>query len=191
MTQRIVVLGAPGAGKGTQASRISEHFGIPTISTGELFRGHIAAGDALGEEAARYIDEGELVPDEITIAMLCERLEAPDTAEGFILDGFPRNLSQAAALDRLLEGRPLDAVVEFVVEEEAVVGRLLRRAEIEGRSDDTEEVIRRRLEVYHEQTAPLVDYYLERGLLLQVEAMGEIEEITDRVIAALESPRVP
>ncbi|NCD15826.1 MAG: adenylate kinase [Actinobacteria bacterium] len=191
MTQRIVVLGAPGAGKGTQASRISEHFGIPTISTGELFRGHIAAGDALGEEAARYIDEGDLVPDEITIAMLCERLEAPDTAEGFILDGFPRNLSQAAALDRLLEGRPLDAVVEFVVEEEAVVGRLLRRAEIEGRSDDTEEVIRRRLEVYHEQTAPLVDYYLERGLLLQVEAMGEIEEITDRVIAALESPRVP
>lgn len=191
MTQRIVVLGAPGAGKGTQAIRISEHFGIPTISTGELFRGHIAAGDALGEEAARYIDEGDLVPDEITIAMLCERLEAPDTAEGFILDGFPRNLSQAAALDRLLEGRPLDAVVEFVVEEEAVVGRLLRRAEIEGRSDDTEEVIRRRLEVYHEQTAPLVDYYLERGLLLQVEAMGEIEEITDRVIAALESPRVP
>ena len=191
MTQRIVVLGAPGAGKGTQASRISEHFGIPTISTGELFRGHIAAGDALGEEAARYIDEGDLVPDEITSAMLCERLEAPDTAEGFILDGFPRNLSQAAALDRLLEGRPLDAVVEFVVEEEAVVGRLLRRAEIEGRSDDTEEVIRRRLEVYHEQTAPLVDYYLERGLLLQVEAMGEIEEITDRVIAALESPRVP
>lgn len=191
MTQRIVVLGAPGAGKGTQASRISEHFGIPTISTGELFRGHIAAGDALGEEAARYIDEGDLVPDEITIAMLCERLEAPDTAEGFILDGFPRNLSQAAALDQLLEGRPLDAVVEFVVEEEAVVGRLLRRAEIEGRSDDTEEVIRRRLEVYHEQTAPLVDYYLERGLLLQVEAMGEIEEITDRVIAALESPRVP
>ena len=187
----LILLGPPGAGKGTQASRISEHFGIPTISTGELFRGHIAAGDALGEEAARYIDEGDLVPDEITIAMLCERLEAPDTAEGFILDGFPRNLSQAAALDRLLEGRPLDAVVEFVVEEEAVVGRLLRRAEIEGRSDDTEEVIRRRLEVYHEQTAPLVDYYLERGLLLQVEAMGEIEEITDRVIAALESPRVP
>lgn len=191
MTHRIVVLGAPGAGKGTQAVRISEHFGIPTISTGELFRKHIAAGDELGRLASSYIDAGNLVPDEVTIAMLSDRLEEGDTAGGFILDGFPRTLGQAEELDGLLGDRPLDAVVEFVVDEDAMVGRLLRRAEIEGRSDDTEDVIRHRLEVYHEQTAPLVDYYLERGLLVEVEAMGEIDEVTSRVIAALEQPRVP
>lgn len=191
MTHRIVVLGAPGAGKGTQAVRISEHFGIPTISTGELFRKHIAAGDELGRLASRYIDAGNLVPDEVTIAMLSDRLDESDTAGGFILDGFPRTLPQAEELDGLLGDRPLDAVVEFVVDEEAMIGRLLRRAEIEGRSDDSEDVIRHRLEVYHEQTAPLVDYYLERGLLIQVEAMGEIDEVTSRVISALEQPRVP
>ncbi|MGM0384603.1 MAG: adenylate kinase [Actinomycetota bacterium] len=191
MTHRIVVLGAPGAGKGTQAVRISEHFGIPTISTGELFRKHIAAGDELGRLASRYIDAGNLVPDEVTIAMLSDRLDESDTAGGFILDGFPRTLPQAEELDGLLGDRSLDAVVEFVVDEEAMIGRLLRRAEIEGRSDDSEDVIRHRLEVYHEQTAPLVDYYLERGLLIQVEAMGEIDEVTSRVISALEQPRVP
>lgn len=191
MTHRIVVLGAPGAGKGTQAVRISEHLGIPTISTGELFRKHIAAGDELGRLASRYIDAGNLVPDEVTIAMLSDRLDQSDTADGFILDGFPRTLPQAAELDGLLGDRSLTAVVEFVVDEEAMVGRLLRRAEIEGRSDDSEDVIRHRLEVYHEQTAPLVDYYLERRLLIEVEAMGEIDEVTSRVIAALEQPRVP
>lgn len=191
MTQRIVVLGPPGAGKGTQARRISDHFGIPTISTGALFREHIAAGDDLGAEAARYIDRGDLVPDEVTIAMLADRLEDPDAAAGFILDGFPRNLRQAEELDVLLASRPLDAVVDFVVDCDEVVARLLHRAELENRSDDTEPVIRRRLEVYHEQTAPLEGHYRERGLLLEVEAVGEIDDISERVIAALETPRVP
>ncbi|MDX5455416.1 MAG: nucleoside monophosphate kinase, partial [Rhodococcus sp. (in: high G+C Gram-positive bacteria)] len=136
MTHRIVVLGAPGAGKGTQAVRISEHFGIPTISTGELFRQHIAAGDELGRLASSYIDAGNLVPDEVTIAMLSDRLEEGDTAGGFILEGFPRTLGQAEELDGLLGDRPLDAVGEFVVNEDAMVGRRVRRAEIEGRSDD-------------------------------------------------------
>lgn len=190
MTHRIIVLGPPGAGKGTQAIRISERFQIPTISTGALFRAHMAAEDELGREAKRYIDAGNLVPDEVTIAMLAERLQEPDTERGFILDGFPRNLSQAAQLDELLTETPITMAVEFVVDEAAMVGRMLRRAEIEGRSDDTADVIRHRLEVYREQTAPLVDLYEQRGVLRRVDAMGEIDEVTARVISAVEQPRV-
>ena len=190
MTHRIIVLGPPGAGKGTQAIRISERFQIPTISTGALFRAHMAADDELGREAKRYIDAGNLVPDEVTIAMLAERLQEPDTERGFILDGFPRNLSQAAQLDQLLTEAPITMAVEFVVDEAARVGRMLRRAEIEGRSDDTADVIRHRLEVYREQTAPLVDLYEQRGVLRRVDAMGEIDEVTARVISAVEQPRV-
>lgn len=190
MTHRIIVLGPPGAGKGTQAIRISERFQIPTISTGALFRAHMAADDELGREAKRYIDAGNLVPDEVTIAMLAERLQEPDTERGFILDGFPRNLSQAAQLDQLLTEAPITMAVEFVVDEAAMVGRMLRRAEIEGRSDDTADVIRHRLEVYREQTAPLVDLYEQRGVLRRVDAMGEIDEVTARVISAVEQPRV-
>ncbi len=185
MTHRFVILGAPGAGKGTQAVRIAEHFGIPTISTGAIFREHMAARDELGQLAASYIDSGNLVPDEVTTRMLAERLARPDVERGFILDGYPRNLSQAAELDRLLDGR-LDAVANLVVDHEAVVARLLRRAAIEGRSDDTEPVIRHRLEVYEEQTRPVAEYYRDRGLLVEVDAMGEIDEVTSRLVGALE-----
>ncbi|NLI19436.1 MAG: adenylate kinase [Actinomycetales bacterium] len=187
MSRRLVVLGAPGAGKGTQAARISEHLGIPTISTGALFRSHMAARDELGTLVAGYIDAGNLVPDEVTTRMVAERLAEPDVVEGFILDGYPRNLAQAEQLDVMLADRPLDAVVEFVVDTEAVVERLLRRAEIEGRSDDTADVIRHRIEVYHENTAPLVDHYRGRGLLLEVDAMGQIDDVTERTLAALEN----
>ena len=200
MTQRIVVLGAPGAGKGTQASRISEHFGIPTISTGELFRGHIAAGDALGEEAARYIDEGDLVPDEITIAMLCERLEAPDTAEGFILDGFPRNTAQAEVLDKELAGMgiALDAALLVDVKADVIIKRLSSRrtcrscgytagagvdvcprcgGEMYQRDDDKPETIKKRLDTYESQTAPLVGYYREHGILKEVDGDRPVDEV--------------
>ncbi len=186
MSMRIVVLGAPGAGKGTQAARISDHFGTPTISTGELFRSHIAAGDELGQLAAGYIDQGNLVPDDVTTLMVADRLSLDDVAGGFILDGFPRTLAQAAALDRILGDRPLDGVVDFEVQIDAVIGRMLRRAVEQGRSDDTEDVIRNRIRVYHEKTAPLAAHYRERGLLISVDAMGEIDEVASRVVDALE-----
>lgn len=182
---KLVVLGAPGAGKGTQAARLAEHFGIPTISTGALFRTHMAAGTELGELAASYINHGNLVPDEVTTGMLAERLSEPDVAAGFILDGYPRNLEQAAVLDETLGDEGLTAVVDFEIRGTEVVNRLLARAAIEGRSDDTEEIIRHRLMVYREKTAPLVDYYRERGLLVPVDAVGEVDEVTARTIAAL------
>lgn len=188
MSERIVVLGAPGAGKGTQAAKLAVHLGgIPTISTGALFRKHMSEGTELGELAQSYIDEGNLVPNDVTTQMLAERLRLSDTAKGFILDGYPRNVDQAQTLEGLLVNQQVTAVIEFMVDADEVVSRLLHRAEIEGRSDDTEEVIRRRLEVYREQTAPLVAYYSERGLLVEVDAMGSVDEVTARMIAALEN----
>lgn len=185
MSKRIVVLGAPGAGKGTQAARLSEYLGIPTISTGELFRRHMAAGDELGQLAGGYINNGNLVPDEVTNRMLASRLEQDDAAAGFILDGYPRTLEQAAVLDGLLGERPLDAVVDFQVRTDEVVGRMLRRAQEQGRSDDTADVIRHRMEVYFAKTAPLTDLYRDRGILVEVDAMGTIDEVAARLLAAL------
>jgi len=178
---RLVLVGPPGAGKGTQAERMAARLGVPHISTGDLFRANLQEQTPLGVEAQKFMDAGELVPDEVTVAMVRARSAQPDAAAGFILDGFPRTAPQAEALAALLDeqGLKLDAVVEFAVADEVVVGRLLGR----GRSDDTEDVIRRRQQVYRDETAPLLEYY--RDLLVSVDAVGTVDEVTERVIAAL------
>jgi len=177
---RIVFLGPPGAGKGTQAVRISEKFGVPHISTGDILREAVSEGSELGKMAKGYMDRGELVPDGVIIGIIRERLSKDDVREkGFILDGFPRTIAQAEALDRMLSdmGMPLDAVVFLNVSDDEIVKRLLSR----GRSDDTEEVIRRRIEVYRKQTEPLISYYRERGILKEIEGVGSIDEITGKI----------
>jgi adenylate kinase len=185
---RLVLLGPPGAGKGTQAARLSERLGVPAISTGDIFRANVREQTPLGREAKRYMDAGEYVPDEVTNSMVRDRLAEPDAAGGFLLDGYPRTTAQVAELDGMLEaaGTSLDAAVELTASTEEVVARLTRRAELEGRSDDTEEVVRRRLEVYAEQTAPLTQVYAERGLLRRVDGLGDVDEVTDRLVAALD-----
>jgi adenylate kinase len=185
---RIVLLGPPGAGKGTQARRISEHFGIPAISTGDIFRENVSRVTPLGLEATKYMDAGEYVPDEITNAMVRDRIAAPDTVHGFLLDGYPRTTAQVHELDNMLaeRGQALDAAVELTADPEEVVSRLLGRAQVEGRADDTEPVIRRRLEVYSDQTAPLTRLYADRGVLVQVNGMGDVDTVTDRLVEALE-----
>lgn len=186
MTHRIVLLGAPGAGKGTQAVRLADHFQIPAISTGELFRQHMSRGSELGKLAAHYINDGNLVPDEITIWMVRDRFRREDVQGGFLLDGFPRTVAQAEALDEMLGERGLTAVVELWVDVEEVIPRLIGRAAKEGRSDDTAEVVRQRIRVYRELTKPLHDFYVEQGILREVNAVGEIEQITERIVAVLE-----
>jgi adenylate kinase len=178
---RLVLVGPPGAGKGTQAVRLAERLDVPHISTGDLFRANLKEETDLGREAKRYMDAGDLVPDEVTVAMVRERLTHDDAAKGFILDGFPRTRSQAASLGELLgeRGEQIDAVVEFQVPEDELVRRLMGR----GRDDDTEDVIRRRQQVYRDETAPLLDHYSDR--LVSVDAVGSVEEITDRVAQAL------
>jgi adenylate kinase len=185
---RLLIVGPPGAGKGTQAKVVAERLGIPTISTGDIFRRNLAEGTPLGLQAKGYMDAGEYVPDEVTNDMVRARLAEDDAAGGFLLDGYPRTVAQVHALDDMLaqSGLALDRVVELVVDTDAVVARLLKRAEIEGRADDNEATIRRRMEVYAEQTAPLLAVYRERGILVQVDGMGDIEEITDRVLASLD-----
>ena len=180
---RLVLVGPPGAGKGTQAVRLAERLDVPHISTGDLFRANLTKGQEtpLGLEAKRYMDAGDLVPDSVTVAMVRDRLTHDDASKGFILDGFPRTLSQAGSLEELLaeRGENLDAVVEFKVSEDVLVQRLLGR----GRDDDTEDVIRRRQQVYRDETAPLLEHYRDR--LVSVDAVGSVEEITDRVSGAL------
>jgi adenylate kinase len=182
MTMRVVLLGAPGAGKGTQAARIAERFGLPHVATGEIFRANIDARTELGRAAQDYIDSGELVPDDVVIAMMLERLAEPDAGHGFVLDGFPRSLSQARALEhRLAElGTPLDAAINLEVAEEELLRRLLAR----GRADDSEATVRNRLRVFASTTAPLLDYYAEAGLLFSVSAMGTVEEVIERILGA-------
>jgi len=185
---RLVLFGPPGAGKGTQAARICDKLGVPAISTGDIFRSNIKGGTELGRRVVEYTSVGALVPDELTDELVRARLAEPDAAEGFLLDGYPRNLAQVDALDAILAdaGRALDVVVEITADAEVVVERLLKRAEIEGRVDDTEDVIRHRLDVYADQTAPLSGVYAERGLLVRVDGLGEIDEVTDRLLAAIE-----
>ena len=187
MSARMVLLGPPGAGKGTQAARIAERLGIPAISTGDIFRANVAGATELGTQAKAYMDKGEYVPDSITNAMVADRIAQADCENGFLLDGYPRTTAQVGELDSMLKasGLALDVVVEITADAEAVVARLLKRAGEQGRADDTEPVIRRRLEVYAESTAPLAGLYAERDLLVRVDGMGEIDVVTGRIMEAL------
>jgi adenylate kinase len=213
---RLVLVGPPGAGKGTQAQFISAHLGVPKISTGDIFRANVSQGTPLGQEARKYMDAGDLVPDEITIGMVRDRLAEEDARNGFLLDGFPRTVPQAVTFDETLEeaGTPLDVVLELVVDDDEVVRRLSGRrtcrncghiwhldfdppstedvcdicgGELFQRDDDKPATIRHRLEVYYDQTSPLVGYYAERGVLVGLDAMGPVDDVTDRAIAALRS----
>jgi adenylate kinase len=184
---RLVFLGAPGSGKGTQAAKLREHFQIAHISTGDLLRAAVKEGTPLGLQAKAVMDAGQLVSDELVLGMLEERLAKPDTAGGFILDGYPRNLVQADALDGLLGriGQPLEAVVKFEVPSEVIVRRCEIRFAAEGRADDQPETVRRRLAVYAEQTAPVADFYQSRGRLAVVDGVGPVDEVFQRILAAL------
>jgi len=211
---RLVLVGPPGAGKGTQAEFISAHLGVPKISTGDIFRANVSQGTPLGKEAKKYMDAGDLVPDEITVGMVSDRLADDDTAKGFLLDGFPRNVPQARTLDELLlaAGQPLDVVLELVVDDDEVIRRLSGRrtcrncghiwhvdfdppteegvcdacgGELFQRDDDMPDTIRHRLEVYYEQTAPLVGYYADERLLVGIDAMGPVDDVTERALSSL------
>jgi adenylate kinase len=184
---RLIILGPPGAGKGTQATRIAESLGIPAISTGDIFRANIKNETPLGLQVKQILASGAYVPDGLTNAIVRDRLNEPDAAAGFLLDGYPRTLAQVSELDDMLAaaGASLDAVLELSVDTDEVVQRLLKRAEIDGRADDTEDVIRHRMDVYVQETAPLAAVYGERGLLRQVDGMGEMDEVTERLQAAL------
>jgi adenylate kinase len=189
LSARLIIVGPPGAGKGTQAGRIAESFGIPAISTGDIFRQNVADRTPLGQQAKAIMDAGEYVPDSLTNELVQDRLARPDAESGFLLDGYPRTVAQVEFLDGLLaaQGTPLDAVVQLVADQDELVARLLKRAVEQGRSDDTEDVIRRRQEVYVEQTAPIVALYAERGLVVDVDGLGGIDEVGDRIAAALAS----
>ncbi|MEU8568098.1 adenylate kinase [Streptomyces pathocidini] len=212
---RIVLVGPPGAGKGTQAAYLATNLSIPHISTGDLFRANMSQGTPLGEQAKQYMNAGELVPDEVTIGMAKDRLEEADAVEGFLLDGFPRNLNQAKALDEILleRGIALDAVLDLEVPEDEVVKRIAgrrtcrsnsahtfhveyKKPKVEGvcdecggelyqREDDSEETVRRRLEVYHRETEPIIDYYQAQGLVVTISALGKVSEVTQRAMEAL------
>jgi adenylate kinase len=188
--RRILLLGPPGAGKGTQAQRLAEKLGVPQISTGEMLRAAVAAGTPVGREARRTMEAGKLVPDSVVIAVAEERLSAPDAARGFILDGFPRTVTQAEALDEMLERRGvrLERCLAIVADESELLRRLLRRAGIEGRSDDNEETIRTRMKEYRAQTEPLVEHYRRRGVLVEVQGEGDIAEVERRIEVAIANP---
>jgi adenylate kinase len=189
MSARLVLLGPPGAGKGTQAARLAEELGVPAISTGDIFRSNIKGGTELGRTAQEYSARGALVPDSVTNAMVRDRLAQDDVTEGFLLDGYPRNAAQVEELDAILaeQGRSLDLAVEITADPDVVVERLLKRAHIEGREDDTEDVVRHRLDVYAEQTAPISQVYADRGLLAQVDGIGEVDDVTRRLLDAIGS----
>lgn len=186
---RLLIMGAPGAGKGTQASALAARYGVPAISTGDIFRDHIKRSTGLGVKVKALIDAGEYVPDEVTEDIVATRLSEPDCESGFLLDGFPRTMHQVHFLDRHLgeQGQRIDAVVSLVVEPEVLVERLLQRANKEGRADDNEDTIRRRMEVYAGQTAPLLYHYERRGVLVEVEGTGDVEEVRQRMLAAVDA----
>jgi adenylate kinase len=186
---QLVIMGPPGAGKGTQAKLIAEHYGIPAISTGDIFRAMKTADTPLARQVREIMESGGYVSDEITNAIVTDRLAQPDCDGGFLLDGYPRTLQQVQTLDDYLaeSKRPLNAVISLLADIEEVVARLLRRAVIDGRSDDNEETIRVRLQVYAEQTEPLLEVYRARGSLVEVDGHGEVQEVSERIFAALEA----
>jgi len=188
---RLVLLGAPGSGKGTQATRLKDHLQVPHISTGDLLRAEVAAGSKLGLEAKEIMARGDLVSDAILLGMIEDRLSRPDTANGFILDGYPRNLAQASALDALLHriGQPIDCAVQLDVDNELLVERIAGRAKAEGRADDNPESVRKRLSVYTGQTAPVVDFYRQHGLLSVVNGVGSLDDVFTRVVEAISPAR--
>jgi adenylate kinase len=187
MRRRLLLLGAPGVGKGTQAIRLVEKLGIPQISTGDMLRAAVQAGTPIGRDAKAYMDRGELVPDEVVIGVAEARLGQADTARGFILDGFPRTTAQAEALDEILTrlGRRLERCVVLTVAEDALIERLRKRGEIEGRSDDSAETVRNRMRVFRQQTAPLIDYYRSQGIVVELDGLGSVEEVGKRIDGAL------
>jgi adenylate kinase len=188
---RLLIMGPPGAGKGTQATRIADHYRIPAISTGDIFRAMKHADTPLARQVREIMESGGYVSDEITNEIVKDRLAKPDCQEGFLLDGYPRTLQQVQTLDDYLAetNRPLDAVISLLADTDEVVARLLKRAAIDGRTDDNDETIRVRLKVYAEQTEPLLDVYRSGGLLVEVNGLGEIDEVSERVFAALEAHR--
>ena len=185
---RLIIMGPPGAGKGTQAKFIAEHFGIPAISTGDIFRANMSEGTPLGIEAKSYVDKGEYVPDSVTNLMVRDRIDEDDASHGFLLDGYPRTLAQVEELDGMIKftGHALDAVVVLTVDKDEIVQRLLQRAQLEGRADDTADVIRRRQEVYLEETAPLIEVYKGRGLVHEIDGLGDVSEVTKRIFDELD-----
>jgi len=186
---KLLLMGPPGSGKGTQGIRLAERFAVPAISTGDIFRANLAAETELGQLAQRYMSKGQYVPDEVTNTMVRDRLSADDAAAGFLLDGYPRTPSQVAELDDMLAstGQPLDVVVELTADIAELVHRLLQRAHEQGREDDTEETVRTRQRVYAEQTAPLIDLYAERGLVLKVDGMGDPDVVAKRISDAIDA----
>jgi adenylate kinase len=188
---RLLIMGPPGAGKGTQAIKIAEHYGIPAISTGDIFRALQTADTPLARQVRAIMESGGYVSDEITNEIVADRLAQPDCTSGFLLDGYPRTLQQVQTLDDHLTGtnRPLDAVISLEANTDEVVARLLKRAEKDGRADDNEETIRVRLQVYADQTEPLLDVYRSRGLLVEVDGLGDVDEVSERVFAALDAHR--
>ncbi len=187
---RLLIMGPPGAGKGTQAELVAKRFGVPAISTGDIFRSNISAGTPLGVEVQSYLDAGDYVPDSITNEMVRNRLAEEDAADGFLLDGYPRTLAQVEFLDGVLSeaGTALDHVIELTVDVDELVQRLRKRADESSRSDDSEEVVRRRQEVYVEQTAPLIEVYDKRGIVFRVDGMGTVDEVAARVTDAINQP---
>ena len=186
---RILLIGPPGAGKGTQAALLAKHFGIPAISTGDIFRENVRNETPLGLEAKAFMDRGEYVPDSLTNALVRDRLNQDDAAAGFLLDGYPRTIEQVQELDDILEETEakLDVVVQLTADAEELLRRLSGRAQEQGRSDDTPDVIKRRLDVYEEQTAPLIDIYASRSLVAKVNGLGEIGDVTNRIIEVLDA----
>ncbi|MCH8613761.1 adenylate kinase [Arsenicicoccus dermatophilus] len=186
---QLIIMGPPGAGKGTQAAKIADELGVPAISTGDIFRANIKNETELGLKVKEITAAGQYVPDEITNAIVADRLAQPDCEPGFLLDGYPRTVGQVEALDGMLAeaGRSIDAVLVLTVDTDAVVQRLLKRAEIEGRADDTEDVIRERMAVYARETAPLVDVYRSRGLLREIDGMGAVDEVTTRLLTTVKA----
>ena len=189
---RVVLLGAPGSGKGTQAAILTERLGVPHISTGVLLRSAVEAGTELGRQAKAVMDRGELVSDDIMLGLIEERLQSPDAVDGFILDGYPRNLSQTACLDVVLARikKPLDIAIQIDVDTEMVIARIAKRAQEEDRSDDSEDTVRKRMQVYLAQTAPVVGHYAEGGLLTRVLGEGSIDEVNQRIMTVLHAESI-